>query len=81
MGDIWQGGYADLKNNPFDEAIEKKWTDTWQFYANSIRFASAMAGGGDYGVYADGRYHLNQALQEMNDWLKIHEKLNSSGKK
>jgi hypothetical protein len=42
LGDIWQGGYADLKTSPFDEAIKKKWTDTWQFYANSIHFASAM---------------------------------------
>ena len=81
MGDIWQGGYADLKTSPFDEAIEKKWTDTWQFYANSIRFASAMGGGGDYGVYADGRYQLIQAVQEMNDWLNLQQKLSTSSKK
>ena len=81
MGDIWQGGYADLKTNPFDEAIEKKWTDIWQFYANSIRFASAMGGGGDYGVYADGRYQLIQAVQEMNDWLNLQQKLSTSSKK
>jgi hypothetical protein len=80
MGDIWRGGYADLKTNPFDEAIEKRWTDAWQFYANTIRFASAMGGGGDYGVYADGRYQLTQALLEMNDWLKLHQKLSASGK-
>jgi len=81
MEDIWQTGYADLKTNPFDEAIEKKWTDTWQFYANSARFASAMAGGGDYGVYADGRYQLTKALLEMNDWLNLHQKLSASSKK
>lgn len=81
MEDIWQGGFADLKTNPFDEAIEKKWTDTWQFYANGVRFASAMGGGGDYGVYADGRYQLTQALLEMNDWLNLHQKLGFSGKK
>jgi len=77
MEDIWQGGYADMKTNPFDEAIEKRWTDTWQFYANGIRFASAMAGGGDYGVYADGRYQLIQALMEMNDWLNLHKKISA----
>jgi len=77
MKDIWQAGYADADANPFDEAIEKKWTDAWQFYANGIRFASAMGGGGDYGVYADGRYQLTQALLEMNDWLNLHRKFSS----
>jgi len=81
MGDIWQGGYADLETNPFDEAIEKKWTDIWQFYANTIRFASAMGGGGDYVVYANGRYHLTQAVLEMNDWLNLRKKLDPSKSK
>jgi hypothetical protein len=81
MEDIWQAGYEDSKTNPFDEAIEKRWTDTWQFYANGIRFASAMGGGGDYGVYADGRYQLTQALLEMNDWLNLQQKLHSAVKK
>ena len=81
MGDIWAGGYADLKTYPFDEAIEKRWTDTWQFYANTIRFASAMGGGGDYEVYADGHYQLTQALLEMNDWLNLRKKLDTSEKK
>ena len=74
MGDIWRDGLADFNTNPFDEAIEKKWTDIWQLYANTIRFASAMGGGGDYGVYAGGRYQLTQALLEMNDWQKLHKK-------
>ena len=74
MGEIWQRGLADFQTNPFDEAIEKKWTDAWQFYANTTRFASAMGGGGDYGVYADGRYHLTQALLEINDWRMLQEK-------
>ena len=81
MEDIWQGGFADLKTNPFDEAIEKKWTDTWQFHANTIRFASAMGGGGDYGVYAGGRYQLPRALREMNDWLNLRKKFDTSVKK
>lgn len=46
--------------NPFDEWIERLWSDGWLFYANSIRFASAMAGGGDYGVFAQGRYHMSR---------------------
>ena len=81
MGDIWRGGFADFKTNPFDEAIEKKWTDAWQFYANTIRFASAMGGGGDYGVYADGRYQLTQALLELNDWFNLRKKIDAAADK
>jgi len=77
MNEIWHLGFADLKTNPFDEAIEKKWTDTWQLYGNTIRFASAMGYGGDYGVYADGRYQLTQALLELNDWLQLRKELAS----
>lgn len=75
MNVIWEKGLADFKANPFDEAIEKKWTDAWQLYANTTRFASAMGGGGDYGVYADGRYRLTQALLEINDWRITQEKI------
>lgn len=41
----------------------------WLCYANTIRFASAMAGGGDYGVFANGRYIMSGALMELKDWL------------
>jgi len=81
MGDIWKEKYADLDGNPFDEAIEKRWMDIWQFYANTIRFASAMGGGGDYEVYADGNYHQSQAILEMNAWLNLHRNIDSSRKK
>jgi hypothetical protein len=81
MGDIWRDGFADFKTNPFDEAIEKKWSDTWQLYANTIRFASAMGGGGDFGVYAGGRYQLTQALLELNDWLNLRKKIDTSDNK
>jgi hydroxylamine dehydrogenase len=79
MSEIWRKGYArglsDPKANPFDEAVEKQWVDTWLFYANTTRFASAMAGGGDYGVYADGRYHLNKRIAELSDWLFVRDSL------
>ena len=81
MEDIWQNGFADNKDSPFNEAIERKWRDTWLFYANTIRFASAMGGGGDYGVFADGRYHLSKTLLELNDWLETQKKLDSVSKK
>jgi hypothetical protein len=81
MRAVWQDGLADPGSNPFDEAIEKKWTDAWQFYANTIRFASAMGGGGDYGVYADGRYQLTRTLLEINDWRVLQEKVATQPKK
>ncbi|MBU1701062.1 MAG: hydroxylamine oxidase [Candidatus Eisenbacteria bacterium] len=69
----WSGGYAKgpaQSGNPFDEAIEKMWTEQWLFYANSIRFASAM-GGADYGTFANGRWALSKNLREMHDWLML----------
>jgi len=73
LEEAWKSGLADSSENPFDEVIEKKWTDIWQFYANTIRFASAMGGGGDYTVYAGGYYQLSQTLLEMNEWLTLHQ--------
>jgi len=69
----WSEGAAsgiDQKDSIFNEGIEKKWTEQWLFYANSVRFASAMAGA-DYGSFADGRYFLSKNIQDMIDWLKI----------
>ncbi|MFZ2445246.1 MAG: multiheme c-type cytochrome [Syntrophobacteraceae bacterium] len=71
MRDIWKRRLAtnhENGGNPFDESIERVWTDIWLFYANSIRFSSAMAGGGDYGVFADGRYQMRKSIQEMKEW-------------
>ena len=73
MQEAWERGYAqglDKGANPFDEAVERQWSDAWLFYANTVRFAAAMAGGGDYGVFADGRYHLSQATIDLHDWLE-----------
>jgi len=77
MADIWGRGYAAglaKGESPFDETIEKQWSNSWLFYANSVRFASAMAGGGDYGVFADGRYHLSQSVRQLMDWLTLRER-------
>ena len=73
MNEGWMRGYArglGQGENPFDEAAERKWSDAWLFYANTVRFASAMAGGGDYGVFADGRYQLSQTVAELHEWLE-----------
>jgi len=74
----WEKGAAKgLKQNDsiFNEAIERKWTEQWLFYANSTRLASAMAGA-DYGVFANGRWYLSKNIHEMLDWLhfKLKEK-------
>jgi len=79
MADIWDSGFArglNLNGNPFDEAIEKEWSRTWLFYANSIRFSSAMGGGGDHGVFAEGAFQLSESLQKMEDWRTLRKELN-----
>ena len=78
MKEIWHAGFADglgSGGSPFDEAVERKWTDIWLFHANTIRFSSAMAGGGDYGVYSNGRYQLTTRILQLNDWLKLRKKI------
>jgi hypothetical protein len=68
----WEKGLAQGPGQPgslFDEPIEKKWIEQWLFYANSTRFASAMAGA-DYGVFANGRWKLSQNLREMAEWVE-----------
>ena len=69
----WEKGVAKgLAQNDsiFNEAFEKKWVEQWLFFANSTRFASAMAGA-DYGVFANGRWYLSKNIQEMADWLEF----------
>jgi hypothetical protein len=75
---VWAAGLAagpDRKGSPFDEAIERRWADIWLIYANTARFASAMGCGGDYGVFANGRYEMNKAIAEMQDWLELRQAL------
>ena len=67
MSDIWAAGLADAEN-PFDQYPERLWCDQWLFYANTVRFSSAMGGGGDYGVFADGRYQMTRHLSKLEDW-------------
>jgi hypothetical protein len=67
MLSAWEKGVAKgpgQGGSPFDEPIEKMWVEQWLFYANSTRFASAMAGA-DYGVFANGRWYLSKNLREM----------------
>lgn len=64
LSDMWSAGCIDTGSR-FDEMPEKWWQDIWLFYANTARFAAAMGGGGDYGVFANGRYQLNRRLVEL----------------
>jgi hypothetical protein len=64
----WAAGLAEGPGagNPFDEPLERDWTDVWLFHANSIRFAAAMAGGGDYAVFANGHHELSRRLADLH---------------
>ncbi len=76
----WKNGAAKglaQKDSVFNEALEKKWIEQWLFFANTTRFASAMAGA-DYGAFANGRWYMSKNIREMHDWLKF--KLKSSSK-
>lgn len=79
----WQKGAAKglaQKDSIFNEAIEKMWVEQWLFYANSTRFASAMAGA-DYGAFANGRWYMSKNLQQMLDWLDFKLKLSKESTK
>ncbi len=68
----WQMGLAtgpDKGGSLFDEPLEKLWQDAWLFSGNEMRFASAMAGGGDQGVFAGGRFNMNRTLVELEERL------------
>ena len=77
MMDIWKNGGASglpQGDNIFDEAIERTWASIWLFHANTVRFSSAMSGGGDYTVFADGRYQVTEQLYRLQDELKRLQK-------
>ncbi len=59
--------------NPFDEAIEQMWIKQWLFYANSTKYSSAMTGAPDYATFKNGWWSLTENLQQMKDWIKLHQ--------
>ena len=65
--EVWNRKLAD-KTNPFDEQIEQKWIKQWLFYANSVRYGSAMAGP-DYASFKNGWWDLTRNLEEIRDYL------------
>jgi hypothetical protein len=75
MLSAWEKGAAKglaQKDSIFNEGLEKKWISEWLFYANSIRYASAMMGA-DYGVFANGRWSESENIQDLLDWLHIKQ--------
>ncbi|MCF8085341.1 MAG: cytochrome c3 family protein [Desulfohalobiaceae bacterium] len=68
----WAEGLAQGPGNDgsiADEPLELMWLEQWLFYANSVRFASAMMGA-DYGVFERGRWQQQKNLREMLRELK-----------
>lgn len=74
MQQAWDGKLEDPAN-PFDETMEKIWQRQWLFYANSIRYASAMTGAYDYAAFKNGWWELSAGMELLKDWLKLKEGL------
>jgi hydroxylamine dehydrogenase len=77
MSEAWDKGIED-KSNPFDEQIEKLWIKQWLFYANSVRYASAMTGAPDYAAFKNGWWELSENLQKMRDLIDLKEQVKKS---
>lgn len=72
MGDAWANNLAD-NGNPFDEALEQMWVKQWLFYANTVRYASAMTGAHKYTAFKDGWWEFTNNLQEIKDRISSHK--------
>ncbi|MGC8811418.1 MAG: multiheme c-type cytochrome [bacterium] len=75
--EAWKAGLAaglPQGKNPFDETIEQMWIRQWLFYANSVKYSSAMTGAPDYATFKNGWWNLTENLQQMKDWIKLHQK-------
>ncbi|MCX7793645.1 MAG: cytochrome c3 family protein [Thermodesulfovibrionales bacterium] len=72
--DAWKNNLAEglpHGKNPFDETVEQMWIRQWLFYANSIKYASAMTGAPDYSTFKNGWWNLTENLQHMRDWIEL----------
>ncbi|MFC2135588.1 multiheme c-type cytochrome [Bacteroidota bacterium] len=72
MAKAWENSFAD-NSNPFDEYIEQLWIREWLFYANSLRYGSAMFGP-DYAAFKNGWWNLNKNLKQMHEFIKLKSK-------
>ncbi len=69
MTDVWKTKLED-NTNPFDEQIELLWQRQWLFYANSVRYGTAMMGP-DYAAFKNGWWEMSQTLQRMKDLREL----------
>jgi RNase P subunit RPR2 len=76
----WDNKMAD-PSNPFDEAIEQRWIKQWLFFANTVRYASAMTGAYDYTGFNYGWWDLTNNLQEMKEMISTKDRNHGAGKK
>jgi hypothetical protein len=65
----WDKRLAD-PSNLFDETVEQMWMEQWLFYANSIRYASAMAGP-DYAGFKNGWWEATRNLKVIEDHVRF----------
>ena len=72
MASAWEKQLED-NMNPFDEGIEQMWIKQWLFYANTVRYASAMTGAHKYTAFTDGWWELTNNFQEMQDRISAKE--------
>lgn len=71
MAQAWEQGVAE-QANPFDEGIEQLWVKQWLFYANTVRYASAMTGAQKYTAFTDGWWDLTHNLQNIKDHIEMY---------
>ncbi len=74
LSSAWEDKLAD-NTNPFDEAIEQMWVQQWLFYANSVRYSSAMSGP-DYAAFKNGWWYLTKNLNDMQQMIEQLKKNN-----
>jgi len=82
--EAWKQGLAEglpQGKNPFDEKVEQMWIRQWLFYANSVKYASAMTGAPDYATFKNGWWNLTENLQQMKDWIEMKKMLKEGASK
>ncbi|MBZ0156377.1 MAG: cytochrome c3 family protein [Alphaproteobacteria bacterium] len=78
MEEAWKSRVED-RTNPFDESIEEMWVKQWLFYANVVRYASAMTGAPDYISFKLGWWELTNNLRNMKDMIEMKKVLLKKG--
>ncbi|MFZ5997235.1 MAG: multiheme c-type cytochrome [Nitrospirota bacterium] len=80
MADAWKNKLED-QTNPFDEGTEEMWVKQWLFYANTVRYSSAMTGAPDYGAFKLGWWELTNNLRNMKELIDLKKQRNKDAKK